>query len=171
MAQVPSLPEWWLRLSSTFLSFLSSSHPVDLWLVCRDGFTVPAHQLLFLHTSPSMVVWLAGAREDTQEDSVSLLLPDWDSDTVGQLVTSLYQGRLPQGKEARRRLQLLARELGLGQAREEQVDEADAEPVVGSVDSLVSQPVQVLQTISGEILLATCKSIQEAGKQFSAREP
>ena len=72
---------------------------------------------------------------------------------MGQLITSLYQGRLPQGKEARRRLQLLARELALGQAREEQEDEADAESFASSGDSLLSQPVQVIQT--GEILLVT----------------
>ena len=54
MAQVPSFPEWWLRLSSTFLSFLSSSHLVDLWLICRDGSSVPAHQLLLSHASPTL---------------------------------------------------------------------------------------------------------------------
>ena len=42
----PTFPEWWLRLSSTFLSFLSSGHLVDLWLVCSDGEAVPAHQVL-----------------------------------------------------------------------------------------------------------------------------
>ena len=44
----PTFPEWWLRLSSTFLSFLSSGHLVDLWLVCSDGEAVPAHQVYIL---------------------------------------------------------------------------------------------------------------------------
>ena len=66
MDQIPSLPEWWLRLSNTFLTFLSSGHLVDLWLVCRDSFTVPAHQLLLSHASPSLAVWMSGAIEDTQ---------------------------------------------------------------------------------------------------------
>ena len=132
------------------------------------------HQLVLSHASPTLAVWLAGAREDTQEDSVTLSLPDWDSDTVGQFVTSLYQGRLPQGLEARTRLQLLARELGLGLgevAREDckevgrrlQEEEAPAAPLVSSGVPLGSQQVQVVQTDSGEILLVTCEGGQGAG--------
>ena len=100
---------------------------------------------------------------------------------MGQFVTSLYQGRLPQGLEARARLQLLARELGLGLgevAREEEgaredckevirrlqeEQEARAAPVVSSGVPLGSQQVQVVQTDSGEILLVTCEGGQGAG--------
>ena len=95
---------------------------------------------------------------------------------MGQFVTSLYQGRLPQGLEARARLQLLARELGLGLgevAREgckevvrrlqEEVEEARAAPLASSGVPLGSQQVQVVQTDSGEILLVTGEGGQGAG--------
>ena len=76
----PRFPEWWLRLSSTLLSFLSTvnytpieliiffnllkclqGYLVDVWLVCCDGEAVPAHQLLLSHASPRLAAWLAEA--------------------------------------------------------------------------------------------------------------
>ena len=48
----PKLPEWWLRLFSTLLSFLSPGYLVDVCLVCCDGEAVPAHQLLLSHAPP-----------------------------------------------------------------------------------------------------------------------
>ena len=94
---LPPFPEWWRRISSTFLSFLSTGHLVDLWLVCSDGEAVPAHLLILAHASPYLSAVLANAARDTQEDAVTLSLPDWDSHTVGQFVSALYQGELPQG--------------------------------------------------------------------------
>ena len=94
---LPPFPEWWRRISSTFLSFLSTGHLVDLWLVCSDGEAVPAHLLILAHASPYLSAVLANAARDTQEDAVTLSLPDWDSHTVGQFVSALYQGQLPEG--------------------------------------------------------------------------
>ena len=94
---VPQYPEWWRRISSTFLSFLSTGHLVDLWLVCSDGEAVPAHLLILAHASQYLSSVLANAVRDTQEEAVTLSLPDWDSHTVGQFVSALYQGQLPQG--------------------------------------------------------------------------
>ena len=111
---LPAFPDWWTRISSTFLSFLSTGHLVDLWLVCSDGEAVPAHLVLLSHASPYLNAILANAARDTQvkfprkektkhtnftqEDAVTLSLPDWDSQTVGQFVSALYQGHLPDGK-------------------------------------------------------------------------
>ena len=94
---MPQYPEWWRRISSTFLSFLSTGHLVDLWLVCSDGEAVPAHLLILAHASQYLSSVLANAVRDTQEEAVTLSLPDWDSHTVGQFVSALYQGQLPQG--------------------------------------------------------------------------
>ena len=82
----PKFPEWWLRLFSTLLSFLSPSYLVDVCLVCCDGEVVPAYQLLFSHASPRLSLWLVEATRDTQKEAVSL--PDWDSDTVPALWNS-----------------------------------------------------------------------------------
>jgi len=109
----PSFPEWWLRLSSTFLSFLSTGFMVDLWLVCCDGEAVPAHQLIFSHVSSNLRTWLAEARIESQEEAVTLSLPDWDSDTVGQFVSALYLGQLPSHKKSQDKIFELANILGI----------------------------------------------------------
>merc|ERR1719244_1909828 len=98
----PKFPEWWLRLSSTFLSYLSTGYLVDLWLVCSDGEAVPAHQLVLAHSSPTLARMLGDARS---EETVTLSLPDWDSDMVGQFVSSLYQGQLPAEQEGQETVQ------------------------------------------------------------------
>jgi len=109
----PTFPEWWLRLSSTFLSFLSTGYMVDLWLVCCDGEAIPAHQLIFSHVSSNLRLWLAEARVDTQEEAVTLSLPDWDSDTVGQFVSALYQGQLPPQRDSQKKICELAAIFGI----------------------------------------------------------
>lgn len=109
----PPFPEWWLRLSSTFLSFLSTGYMVDLWLVCCDGEAVPAHQLIFSHVSSNLRLWLAEARVETQEEAVTLSLPDWDSDTVGQFVSALYQGQLPAQRKSQDKISELADIFGI----------------------------------------------------------
>ena len=65
--------------------------------MCSDGEAVPAHLLILAHASPYLNLVLAHAAKDTQEEAVTLSLPDWDSHTVGQFVSALYQGQLPQG--------------------------------------------------------------------------
>ena len=109
----PTFPEWWLRLSSTFLSFLSTGYMVDLWLVCCDGEAIPAHQLIFSHVSSNLRQWLAEARVETQEEAVTLSLPDWDSDTVGQFVSALYQGQLPPQRDSQKKIGELAAIFGI----------------------------------------------------------
>ena len=111
VAEAPLHPEWWARLSSTFLSHLSSGHLIDLWLLCSDGEAVPAHQLLLAHASPSLAVVLAEARDPGE--AATLSLPDWDSAAVGLFVSSLYQGRLPPGAPERAVVASLAKDLGL----------------------------------------------------------
>ena len=109
----PKFPEWWLRLSSTMLSFLSTGYLVDVWLVCCDGEAVPAHQLILGHASPRLRAWLAEAGRDTQEEAVTVSLPDWDSDTVGQFVSALYQGQLPALRHNQEKIHQLAKLLGI----------------------------------------------------------
>ena len=113
----PKFPEWWLRLSSTLLSFLSTGYLVDVWLVCCDGEAVPAHQLLLSHASPRLASWLEEAARDTQEEAVTVSLPDWDSDTVGQFVSALYQGQLPALRNSQEKIRELADVLGINLQR------------------------------------------------------
>ena len=109
----PKFPEWWLRLSSTLLSFLSTGHLVDVWLVCCDGEAVPAHQLLLAQVSPRLASWLVEARKDAQDEAVTISLPDWDSDTVGQFVSALYQGQLPPAETSQSKIRELADIFGI----------------------------------------------------------
>ena len=113
----PKFPEWWLRLSSTLLSFLSTGHLVDVWLVCCDGEAVPAHQLLLSQVSPRLSGWLQEARRDAQDEAVTISLPDWDSDTVGQFVSALYQGQLPAARSSQIKIRQLADMFGIPLAK------------------------------------------------------
>ena len=113
----PKFPEWWLRLSSTLLSFLSTGHLVDVWLVCCDGEAVPAHQLLLSQVSPRLAGWLVEARKEAQDEAVTISLPDWDSDTVGQFVSALYQGQLPPARTSQKKIRELADMFGIPQAK------------------------------------------------------
>ena len=79
----PKFPEWWLRLFSTLLSFLSPSYLVDVYLVCCDGEFVPAYQLLLSHASPRLSSWLVEAARGRHRQP-----PDWDSDTAPALWNS-----------------------------------------------------------------------------------
>ena len=92
---------------------LSTGYLVDAWLVCCDGEAVPAHQLLLSHASPRLASWLVEATRDTQEEAVTVSLPDWDSDTVGQFVSALYQGQLPALWNSQEKIRELADVLGI----------------------------------------------------------
>ena len=90
-----------------------SGYLVDAWLVCCDGEAVPAHQLILGHASSTLRSMLQDAARDAQEEAVTISLPDWDSDTVGQFVSALYQGQLPALVTSQVRIQELAQVLGV----------------------------------------------------------
>ena len=86
---------------------------MDVWLVCCDGEAVPAHQLLLAQVSPRLASWLVEARKEAQDEAVTISLPDWDSDTVGQFVSALYQGQLPPAQSSQDKIRELADMFGI----------------------------------------------------------
>ena len=69
-------PLWWKRLSSIFYSYLHVNYLVDVHLACGDGESVAAHQLILAHASPLLSSWISDTKRDSQEDVVTVHLPD-----------------------------------------------------------------------------------------------
>jgi len=113
----PKFPQWWQRLSSIFHTYLHSAYLVDVWLVCMNGEAVPAHQLLLAQASPLLASWLRDARIESQEEAVTVSLPDVDSVIAAMFVTAVYKGELPQDQNDLDKIERLAFELGVNVGR------------------------------------------------------
>ena len=91
MAQV--FPEWFQKLSNSFLADFHSQSWIDLELRCLDQEVIRCHSLILALASPLVRKCLN--QNPLQDEILSISIPEVRGHSVESFVQALYSGRLP----------------------------------------------------------------------------